>query len=407
MTKRRWGLCLILASGSIAGCSPALSPMTPRMLVNPPTTPSLCAAVAHEKPCFSSQPAPTTTPTLAVTTLGSVAFSDPLHGWAVGSDCKDTCAVEVAATVDGGAVWGAPQHVGSVSPQLEQSVAAVGVRFAGRNGWIFGPGIFETHDSGRSWKQTMTTTVIALEPDGNSVWAVEDCSPRPCQSTLIVSQSVADTWQAASSQPPLAETGGDPQTPGIVLERAPHGVAFLAAPTADRQQGLYASHDIGKSWRTLSAPCDDIVSVRSIDAVHVWVLCSTPCCTGNYIKALFASGNGGISWKEEAATDPNFTGTIPFYGQALALVVTSPSVGLFGASGEAGIWRSTDTGSTWRPVFSDACVEGGNDISEIWFVDPLHGWANAGLSVDSECPSLLRTVDGGQTWTPLRAPFGA
>jgi photosystem II stability/assembly factor-like uncharacterized protein len=368
-----------------------------------------CAAAAYGKPCLPPAPSPTPTPLVRVTALSSVAFSDPVHGWALGSDCFEQCAIEVATTMNGGVFWQAPQIVGTVSAPPAGDFAAVGadIRFVGQNGWIFGPGIFQTHDSGRSWHRTVEAPIDSLEPYADTVWAIQGCNAAPCTPRLLVSQPDSDTWRVAVPQPTFGiEAPGQPGVPGTVLERASGGVAFVSKGSQGGQQALYVSRDIGRSWQSLSAPCTGIVSVRSIDGQHVWALCSVPCCTQNYVKGLYVSSDGGQHWRRQAATDPTPAGSIPFMGSAEALVVTSPSVGLFGGFGEAGIWRSTDVGITWQPVFNDVCFGGGNAVAQLWFVNALNGWAVSGTSVDASCPSLLRTVNAGITWAAIPSPFG-
>lgn len=368
-----------------------------------------CAAAVYGKHCLSPAPIPTPTPAVPVVALSSVVFADPFHGWSVGSDCFQQCSIEVATTMNGGISWQAPQIVGTVStpPAGDFAAVAADIRFVGQNGWIFGPGIFQTHDGGRSWHRTVDATIDSIEPYADTVWAIQGCNAAPCTPRLLVSQPDSDTWQMAVPQPAFGvEAPGQPGMPGTVLERAPGGVAFVSTASQDGQQALYVSRDIGRSWQSLSAPCTGIVSVRSVDGQQVWALCSVPCCTQNYVKGLYVSSDGGQNWRRQAATDPTPAGSIPFRGSAEALAVTSPSVGLFGGFGEAGIWRSTDVGITWRPVFNDVCFGGGNAVAQLWFVNALNGWAVSGTSVDASCPSLLHTVNGGVTWTAIPSPFG-
>src|ERR1700719_447422 len=111
------------------------------------------------------------------------------------------------------------------------------------------------------------------------------------------------------------------------------------------------------------------------------------------------------SWSSVGTKHPKRIGSIPFSGSAGAPTVTTAGVGIFGASESGGNWRSSDSATTWRSTFIDVCIEGGNAVTETWFVTREVGWALAGGSVDPQCPSFLHTINGGLSWNPLRSPF--
>jgi hypothetical protein len=98
-------------------------------------------------------------------------------------------------------------------------------------------------------------------------------------------------------------------------------------------------------------------------------------------------------------------GSIPFSGTADALTVTTNGIGVFGGSNGEGIWRSSNAGITWDPTWTDICIEGGDPVTQIWFATPLDGWAVTSNSADPQCPTLLRTINSGLSWTALRSPF--
>lgn len=358
---------------------------------------------------------------LATITQTALAFSDASHGWLVAAICATACMLDAAKTSDGGMNWSDPVSVASDAPSPDPSPGPpapwLGVRFVGDDGWIFGPGIFQTHDGGRSWRKTLDGLFPTLEPYGGTVWAIRDCSPANysvlCTPVLMQSSTRTDVWSRAALQPPLE---GAPGSASLFLERAPQGVAFLseagvrpqAQPDGNRgpSQVLFTSRDAGRSWHRLAPPCDGIQAIRSPDGIHVWALCATPCCTGNWVKAVYFSADGGHTWGERADTDyQGQYGAMDFYGSAGPFSIPASGVALYGSSGSAGIWRSSDGGRTWHSTFLDMCIEGGEAVTELWFVTPLRGWAIAGNAVDRECPTLLRTLDGGITWTPLGYPF--
>jgi photosystem II stability/assembly factor-like uncharacterized protein len=406
----------------VAGCAGACATSTTQ-----PARTASAAATSRDAPTpqeprhlLPGTGAPAPAP---LTTQSAVAFADSSHGWLVASRCSTACVLEVATTLDGGTSWGGPVTV-ATDAELSRASAgpptllfSLGVRFVGDDGWIFGPGVFQTHNGGRSWKRTLDGAIPVLEPYGRSVWALQECgladSSVPCVPVLMQATIGSDVWSRATPQPPLEGALG---APSLFLERDPRGVAFIAedgVPTQVRPDGtdtsaqrLFTSWDTGSSWRTLPPPCDDIRAIRSLDGVRVWTLCATPCCTGNWVKAVYVSADGGQTWAERADTGyQGQHGSMDFYGSAGAFSVPAPGDALYGSSGSAGIWRSSDGGQTWHSTFADICIEGGNAVTQLWFVTRLRGWAVAGDTSDASCPALVRTSDGGESWAPLVSPF--
>ena len=404
MQRLKWAFlfAMILA---VAACAPTV----PKPAATHAAQTSLAQGCGQhfspKQPCYTPPPQTAFPSPPPESRLTSIAFSDAHHGWAVGAFCSTKCFVELSTTVDGGNKWSALHTVGVVSP-VSETPTPPAIRFVGQNGWIFGPGIFETHDGGTTWIQSVTSTVLALEPYADTVWAITCATPPPtCHGLMLASQPGSDGWIPAAVQPPIADGTLLPGTAPLAMERAGGGATFLSTVAAGGAQGLYVTGDLGKSWSTLSAPCSRIVSIRSLDSHRVWILCSTGCCTGNSLKSVYVSDDGGGSWQKRSQAGATMTGSIPFTGSADALIVTSQTTALFGASGTAGLWRTSDSGVTWSPVFTDACIQGGEPVDEVWFVDALHGWALAARGGASRCPPLLRTTDGGQSWASIPSPF--
>jgi hypothetical protein len=115
------------------------------------------------------------------------------------------------------------------------------------------------------------------------------------------------------------------------------------------------------------------------------------------VKQAYISYTGGRDWQLEARDYPlPAIGSIPGGGYVAELGLATPS-NAFLTLARGGLLRSTDGGRTWRQtgVEDDA----GAGVSNIWFVDALHGWV-----VDTD--GLFRTADGGATWK-LVAPSPA
>lgn len=412
-------LGLALAAISVAGCSPqvpiSVTSRTTSGATSAAST-SQCPQSAYGKPCFTAGPSPTpsSTPRIGV---ADVAFSHAAHGWAVGSACVDstqTCTLLVDSTTDGGHSWGPPARIGQFSLISTGNAwpSGITIRFQGPNVWVSGPGIYESHDGGVTWAHTFTSPILALEPAGATAWAIGGCSTADPSASCVLFTSPfgSNTWSRAAVQPPFRGGSGGP-TWAPVLERAPHGVAFLADgfPQTATLPLLLVTLDDGRSWSRRSFPCAiGVVSLRSPDGTTVWALCGGGGGAGNGPKAVYVSHNAGQSWQERAnnLSAPPF-GTISSEGYASSLAVTGDGVGLIGSS-RGGIVRSTDGGHTWRDVGSaSTCLLIGNGVGELWFLSSGDGWAlEENDDGGPQCPLLVRTTDGGLTWSPGGSPLG-
>lgn len=114
-------------------------------------------------------------------------------------------------------------------------------------------------------------------------------------------------------------------------------------------------------------------------------------------RQIMKSTDGGVTWRSVLSSGLVSQGLYD-------LQFVSATVGwAVGAGGR--ILKSTDAGETWQPVTSGSV----DRLLRVQFVDALHGWI---LSEPMENASnvagdrdLLRTVDGGVTWTPVRLPL--
>ena len=168
--------------------------------------------------------------------------------------------------------------------------------------------------------------MLALEPDENEVWAVTGCSGRDSTGCLqlIDSPATTDVWSIASPQPRFALSVATKSAPFVFIERAPVRRRVSKQKTrclppnpvgghkvSPEGQLLFTSNNLGRSWQSLRAPCSGIQDVRSIDGLHVWVLCSVPCCTQNYVKSVWTSAERRSQLDRALHTAPMSAGSIP------------------------------------------------------------------------------------------------
>jgi hypothetical protein len=415
------GLVFVVLAASACGSRISVS-VHPPATATPIATPSSCAQIAYEKPCLGPPPSPVPSPTpSSVPGIGvsEVAFGDAVYGWAVGSSCVDstqTCTLIVDKTSNAGATWSAPIRLGQY-PEEESSGGGPGtplnIRFVGANIWVSGPGIYESHNYGSTWKRAFTAPVEVLEPADGSAWAIAGCTVAdPAAScTLFTSPIGSDAWSRSAVQPPISAAGySGPDSALVLMERAPHGVAFIAGggPQSGSQGWVAITRDDGETWHRSPLACTfGIVGIRSPDGTNVWILCGGGGGAGNGPKAIYVSSNGGTSWQVRANNVSNPpVGSISGSGYASSLAVTEGGIALI-SSIRAGIIRSVDGGHTWDAVGSNAtCLLEDNGVDELWLLANGVGWALEENDDGGDCPLLIRTSNAGLTWNAETAPLG-
>lgn len=376
-----------------------LQPGDPRRL--PATTPNT--------PLPVHQPGTTQQTLSPVTWVLDIAFVDAKYGWALGRSvfCEQQreCPVAMSATRDGGHNWHAIPapatfQAGSIVPGGVSSL-----RFASRShGWAFGKSLFATRDGGQNWiQQRHNGEIIALEPAGMSVWAIERiCSntePGICELTLLAASLDEDTWQPLALQPPLEGAGAH-------LVRADTQHAWIT-----HTGGLVATHDGGQTWHSLDVPCGThypaITELVAHDSRTLWLLCNGESADNLMSKLLYTSADGGEQWQLIAAAlfapHEGDLNNLPLTGYPNDLAVPS-AAHAFIALARSTLIGTRDGGQTWHAAINDerytANFAAGSGVWRVLFADAQHGW-----SVAEEL--IFRSTDGGESWSVVaQMPLG-
>jgi photosystem II stability/assembly factor-like uncharacterized protein len=104
------------------------------------------------------------------------------------------------------------------------------------------------------------------------------------------------------------------------------------------------------------------------------------------------TANAGETWNRQLAGSAEVIGEyMRFFDASNGLVVVLGS--------QAALYRTSDGGSTWG---REPLTRAGAYVLSADFVDADHGWLLAQASTEGE--TLLRTNDGGRTWTGLGNP---
>lgn len=139
---------------------------------------------------------------------------------------------------------------------------------------------------------------------------------------------------------------------------------------------ILATIDGGRNWHVQLSGHASVTAIAILDSQLGWAV---------FDGGLLRTTDGGAhwdTWSNQALSSVQFITAKIGWGLAAAPQVTGVLV------------RSTDGGRTWSEVPTP------NQIESFSFADSSNGWAAGGIS-------LLRTMNGGQTWTggPL-AEFG-
>jgi photosystem II stability/assembly factor-like uncharacterized protein len=123
---------------------------------------------------------------------------------------------------------------------------------------------------------------------------------------------------------------------------------------------------------------------------------STVILTGMELTAsgsfFMRSNDGGVTWDSITVN----SSTISY--QLSSLFFTDVNNGYAGGYKNLmqGLLKTTDNGSTWTDITPDPLSS--DQISALYFVNPLSGYASAGITI-------YKTTDGGLSWTSLPISF--
>ncbi|MBJ7609595.1 MAG: hypothetical protein JF887_09245 [Candidatus Dormibacteraeota bacterium] len=343
-------------------------------------------------------------------------ISDQL-GWALSNTgCGASLCRSLASTSDGGQSWhqmpALPATAGTPSNScLNAGCGVSGVRFADRlNGYLYGPDLLVTHDSGRSWQPEAAPSVEALEPDQGTVFRVVYTSggcPGPCDRVVQAAPAGSTNWRTLTNIP----FQGIPSrgTRAELIAQAPHlYVAIygdLAAGAGTQEAIVRRSLDGGRTWTQFRDPCLGGSSVMP----DIQVAVAFAAAPGGFLAALCAprgnqtdqfvvtSQNSGSAWGDRHPVAGQFLGLIAAADAAHITAGTAPSSG----NGIVGytLMASSDGGLHWSVAVSDPERIDANTVNAgfLGFEDVAVGrWVG-------DEHAIWTTHDGGLHWT--RRPF--
>lgn len=341
-------------------------------------------------------------PTGGLTTVRSLHMIDATRGWAL----TETA---VLLTTDGGAHWknvtppGTTLTRDSIADFRTASLATIATQQPN----AATTQVLHTADGGQSWQRATIHIPFARHIsfiDAQHGWLLGAVrSPGGAAEPVSVFRTIdgGKTWVSVATA-----LFGDTTPPGhLPYGGQKSGMTFLNAATGwvtgtvtlPNLAWLYVTHDGGATWRqqSLSMP-PGVPSARltilsptffsEADGI-LPVIFSTALTDKDVATAIYTTHDGGLTW------------------QSTAPLVHAPR--LFSFADQQHGWatngtllsRTADGGNQWSTLSPNGSFK---NITQLDFVSATVGWAISSTAPTSS--SLLKTVDGGQTWAIFSSP---
>jgi hypothetical protein len=323
------------------------------------------------------------------------------------------CRAWVARTVNRGRIFGRPvavhtwAHCQNVGFPERIAANALGDVF------VWGNGLFESHDSGSAWIQSSPGgTVEDVSPRGASVWlASEACHSSDaltCPVILDLSANGGRSWTRDSAQPPgvIAQTGPQTSTTTILLRVTPSVGYVFSGPRSliheSRVQPVWQTMNGGKTWhsrhtRCATGPIYGIPYASATSKGAIFLLCTNEPFGGLQYKSTSVSYNGARTWRivnpQSKLSDELTNG----YASSLAAVSDTTA---FVTGEQSNLLVTRNAGKSWTALPLGG--EAGNP-QQVLFVNPTDGFMLASSPTSSEW--IYYTVNAGSTWIRLAPAF--
>ncbi|MHB8718848.1 MAG: hypothetical protein ACYDAC_08160 [Candidatus Dormibacteria bacterium] len=336
-------------------------------------------------------------------------------------------AYPVYRSADGGATWRSTALTGTAYgyPELVNTLAvgADGTVYAGGKYGSYLPTVERSSDGGASWTRSFPTgpngagevyslavspnsaaTVYAgvldglyLTTDGGRSWSEADSGMRVC-------------WTVTCSYFQVESIAITPSSPSRVY------AATCCSSFASNGQavgGVYETTDAAASWQPLlqGMPSDTQISALAVvpgDPNAVWAAQAPQGFHDAFSFTVFKSTAGGDMWMPAG----NVNGIPPNdWVNAVAVDPANSDVAYAGTEPN-GLYQTTDGGSTWTRLDTETGTGLSGFECFALVIDPAQPQTvyAGGVGQDSTTglymPSMLKSTDGGRSWTALTGAFG-
>jgi photosystem II stability/assembly factor-like uncharacterized protein len=303
------------------------------------------------------------------------------------------CKALLRRTVNGGKTWtSVPAPAVSLVPPFNgpplSDVSTV--RFENSSdGWLFNPGFWATTNGGVRWHRvSLPGEVIAVAASAGVVFAAtEPVNGGLGQAKLYRSRVGTNRWTLVAGV-----------APADALTVSGHSVWAGIAPT------MSTSTDSGRHWSKLSFSCPpnlpDATAVAAASPANVALACTNPSDPqpGESPKYVFTSANGGRTF--HLAGYPGHPGNTGL----IAMPPGNPRViTLTATSGASYLYRSADSGKTWRMATH---LDGGLGFRDLAYASATTGYLihYGGSPAIALGKGLMKTANAGASWRTVPIP---
>jgi photosystem II stability/assembly factor-like uncharacterized protein len=342
---------------------------------------------------------------------------DENTGWALVTETNYV--TFILHTADGGLTW---KNV--TPPDLPPDIL-IGFFLNTQSAWVYdynssSTDLLHTTDGGKTWTlvtKSMPAANVRLtfvnKTDG---WAeAYDVGAGHGEITLFGTHDGGATWnQIMLSDPPDTITQsffpGDLSVCNICGDRFyydPMRMMVVNGDLASDASGfirLSVSFDLGKTWKKhilpmptsqykdgMVAPQEPVFFNQQDGFLPFNIIKYGPGPTREYkVLAVYATHDGGLSWKSNSTVIDNASGEVDFVSPQLAFAACADTLCV-----------TQDSAQTWQTLKTNlhfAYADGIEYVSQFEFVDSKTGWA---ITTDGTVSSLWKSVDGGANWTKL------
>lgn len=161
---------------------------------------------------------------------------------------------------------------------------------------------------------------------------------------------------------------------------------------------ILRSSDAGRTWSQPDTPsAETLFGISFADDKNGFAVGAN--------GSILRSTDGGATWTKQAVEVADETGGTRPLDVTLFGVAAISATKAF-AVGDLGMVLRTNDGATWQQVPFDATTYADDNVPErilngVVFTSPTDGW------IGGEFATLIRTRDGGETWTGARQITGA
>jgi hypothetical protein len=380
-----------------------------------PAQVATAAAAATPKASDTTLPVSNPAPAAASARLDAMAFVSRSTGYGMFTGrARGRCQALAGRTTDGGARFGPLVVVTTWRCDVYPPATTLTADSHG-DAFLYGPGLFLTHDGGRTWANGhQPGVVLAIAAAGGSAWMLRADCPRhgACPLRLLMSADGGRTWAPSPAQPPGATVraaDGQPAQEGAAgqtwLLRTGRSSAYvLSGPVSDIAP-MWFTADGGATWSARQVRCGRIAAISATLTAApdgtLLAVCDGQPAAGYQQKSAGRSTDGGSSWTARtpcpvsrltchggSPLDSGYLGQIDAVSAGTAFLVGDRS----------SLLVTTDGGSRWRtvrPVIGDS----GGGTAQVIFVNRRDGFVLGDDARNNEVPTIWRTTDGGARWS--------